>query len=53
LKLEGHSHAVAVLAVEPLDLIITGSQDKNVNLWELSTGRRTTIIKEAHKDVIR
>jgi len=39
--------------VESLDLIITGSQDKNLNLWELSTGRRTTIVKEAHTDVIR
>lgn len=24
-----------------------------MNLWELSTGRRTTIIKQAHTDIIR
>lgn len=53
LKLEGHSHAVTVLGVSSLDLIVTGSQDKNLNFWELSTGRKIKTIKDAHTDIIR
>lgn len=53
LKLEGHSHAVSVLGVVQLDLIVTGSQDKCLNFWRLSTGELIRKIKDAHNDIIR
>lgn len=44
-----HSHAVAVLAM-PNGLIITGSQDKNINFW--TNGQKVASF-QAHGDIIR
>lgn len=49
-KLEGHAHAVAVLAMEN-NINVTGSQDKNINIWEGSKKIKT--IANAHSDIIR
>ncbi len=49
-KLEDHKHAVAVLALDN-EVFITGSQDKNINIWEGSKKVRT--LTGAHNDIIR
>jgi len=49
-KLEGHSHAVSVLALDH-EIFVTGSQDKNINIWEGSKKIKT--ITGAHQDIIR
>ena len=49
--LEGHRHAVAVLAYN--SLAITGSQDGNLHFWSLETGKKVKSIDKAHKDIIR
>lgn len=53
LKLEGHSFAVTVLGVSSLGLIVTGSQDKNLNFWNVGNGKLIKQVKEAHDDIIR
>ena len=49
-KLEGHSHAVSLLAL-PNDIIITGSQDKMLRFW--FKGMLQKEIPNAHEDIIR
>lgn len=51
LTLSGHQHAVAVLVVN--NCVITGSQDKSLNLWELATGKLVKKFPNAHDDIIR
>ena len=48
--LEGHQHAVAVLAL-PNGIVITGSQDKSIRLWY--KGQQQKEIANAHDDIIR
>lgn len=49
-KLEGHSHAVSVLAIDD-ERFVTGSQDKNLNIWNGKKKEKT--IPNAHEDIIR
>lgn len=51
LTFSGHQHAVAVLAVN--NFVITGSQDKALNLWDLTTGKLVKKSANAHDDIIR
>ena len=51
--MEGHQHAVSVLALSHLDILVTGSQDKNLRFFELSTGKIKRTVKNAHEDIIR
>lgn len=51
LTLSGHQHAVAVQVVG--NTVITGSQDKALNIWELATGKRIKRQTDAHDDIIR
>ena len=49
-KLEGHSHAVSVLALDH-EMFVTGSQDKNLNIWE--GNKKIKTVTNAHQDIIR
>jgi len=42
-----------VLGLPFLDTLITGSSDRHLRFFELSTGKLKKTIKEAHKDIIR
>lgn len=48
--LPGHSHAVCVLFLNEF-LILTASEDKNINFWE--NGEKVRTIKSAHTQIIR
>ena len=49
-KLEGHSHAVTVLALGH-EIFVTGSQDKNIYIWE--GNKKVKTLSNAHQDIIR
>mgnify|MGYP002622575587 CR=1 FL=1 len=48
--LDGHTYAVAVLGLDN-DIIVTGSQDKNIHIWHGHKKAKT--ISNAHGDIIR
>jgi WD40 repeat protein len=51
LTLSGHQHAVTVQVFN--NYVITGSQDKALNLWDLTTGKLIKRLQNAHDDIIR
>lgn len=51
ITLSGHQHAVAVQVIN--NYVVTGSQDKCLNLWELATGKQIKRVPNAHDDIIR
>lgn len=42
-----------MLGLPFLDLLITGSSDRHLRFFEISSGKLKKTIKEAHKDIIR
>jgi WD40 repeat protein len=48
-----HKYAVTVFYSHTSDHIVSGSQDKALNLWDWNTGTKIKRIELAHDDIIR
>lgn len=48
-----HKHAVTVFYNSSSDFIVSGSQDKALNLWKWKDGSLIKRIESAHNDIIR
>jgi phospholipase A-2-activating protein len=48
-----HKHAVTVYYNQTTDQVISGSQDKALNLWDWRTGKKIKRVEAAHDDIIR
>lgn len=48
-----HKYAVSVFYNRTNDLVVSGSQDKALNLWNWHNGNKVKRIQNAHSDIIR
>ena len=48
-----HKYAVSVMYNPITDVIISGSQDKALNMWSWKDGKKIKRLENAHSDIIR
>ena len=50
---DNHKHAVTVFYNRATDEIVSGSQDKALNVWNWKTGQVVKRVESAHGDIVR